>query len=66
MKKLLLIFLLYSCELPNNHRPVITAKFRDDDHCHYYYKGLGIIGAQGFDEDCNKYQIGDTIYFKKH
>lgn len=63
MKKLLLtvaVLGMVGCCNIYNHKLVVKAKFIKNGYCEYYYDGLGSF-MQSFHDDCNKYNIGDTI-----
>lgn len=64
MKTILLffaLFLLGSCTIDNREAIVIDKIERYGDHCIYYYneqEDVAII------DDCNKFNIGDTVQIK--
>jgi hypothetical protein len=66
MKKLFILlsitFILYSCKNDyNKGNPVIIKKEQSlyPGKCIYTYEGYGI--REWFDDDCDKYSVGDTL-----
>lgn len=67
MKKYIIIFFvgfLYSCDFNKQYNkgvPVIVNKQQSliPGKCLYTYEGFG--REETFDEECNKYQVGDTL-----
>lgn len=65
MKKLFLLpFILFACG--SNNAAVITGKYylKDKRYCTFYYKGL-IPGGDSFEDECSKYNIGDSLLINK-